>query len=124
MIDPVATILGRLDRPVQPRPEFAETLFSSLVEELGDGAQAPAPKPWRTRRHLPRRRSGKHATWRPRRVLVLVALLALTFVLMAAVAYALGHPLIEFSSAPHAPQPVIKEFSSLSLERRQGWIRG
>ena len=115
MIDPLATILGRLDRSAQPRPEFAETLLSRLVEELGDGVQAPAPKPWRARLQLPRGRSGKHATWRPRRVLVLVALLALTFVLMAAVAYALGHPLIEFSSAPHAPQPVIKEFSSLSL---------
>ncbi len=114
-VDPVVGILGGLDRPVQPRPEFAETLLSRLVEELGDSVQAPAPKPWRARLQLPRMRSRKHATWRPRRVLVLVALIVLTFVLMAAVAYALGYPLIQFSSAPHAPQPVIKEFSSLPL---------
>jgi hypothetical protein len=114
-IDPLAAILGALDRPVQPRPEFAETLLSRLVEELGDGAQTPTRKPWRARLKLPRRRSGESATWRPRRVLLLVVLLVLTFVLMAAVAYALGHPLIDFSSAPHAPQPVVKDFSSLSL---------
>src|SRR5215213_4686285 len=113
--DPVAMILGRLDRPAQPRPEFAETLLSRLVDELSDGAQAPAPKPWRVRLQLPRWRSGQHEAWRPRRVLVLVALLALTFVLLAAVAYALGYPLIDFSSAPHAEQPVVREFSSLSL---------
>jgi hypothetical protein len=52
-VDPVATILSGLDRPVQPRPEFAETLLSRLVEELG-GAEAPARKPRRTRLWPPR----------------------------------------------------------------------
>ena len=33
-VDPVVGILGGLDRPVQPRPEFAETLLSRLVEEF------------------------------------------------------------------------------------------
>jgi hypothetical protein len=33
-VDPVGGILGGLDRPVQPPPEFAETLFSRLVEEF------------------------------------------------------------------------------------------
>jgi hypothetical protein len=112
-IDPLAAILSGLDRPVQPRPEFAETLLSRLVEELSGGAQAPARKPWRARLRLPLRRSGEHTSWRPRRVLVLAGLLVLTFVLIAVAAYALGYPLINFSSAPHAAQPVVKDFSSL-----------
>jgi hypothetical protein len=112
-IDPLAAILGTLDRPVQPRPEFAQTLLSRLVEELGDGAQTPTRKPRQARLRLPQGRSAEHATRSPRRVLVLVALLVLAFVLMAAVAYALGHPLIDFSSAPHAKEPVVREFSSL-----------
>lgn len=33
-VDPVVEILGGLDRPVQPRPEFAKTLLSRLVEQL------------------------------------------------------------------------------------------
>jgi hypothetical protein len=33
-VDPVVGILGGLDRPVQPRPEFAATLLSRLVEQL------------------------------------------------------------------------------------------
>ena len=88
-IDPVAAILGGLDRPVQPRPEFAED-SSPAWSKNWTMASSTAPKPWRARLQLPRMHSGKHATWRPRRVLVLVALLVLTFVLMAAVAYALG----------------------------------
>jgi len=86
-IDPLAVILGGLDHPVQPRPEFAETLLSRLAEELG-GTQAPARK---ARLRLPRRRFGEHVTRRPRRVLVLVAFIVLAFVLITAVAYALGN---------------------------------
>ena len=33
-VDPVVGILGGLDRPVQPRPEFAATLLSRLVEQF------------------------------------------------------------------------------------------
>ena len=44
--DPVVAILGSLERPVQPRPEFAEGLLSRLLEELGD-ARAPARGRWR-----------------------------------------------------------------------------
>jgi type II secretory pathway component PulM len=36
-VDPVATILAALDRPVQPRAEFAESLRAELLAEL----QAP-----------------------------------------------------------------------------------
>jgi hypothetical protein len=33
-VDPVVEILGGLDRPVQPRPEFAATLLCRLLEQL------------------------------------------------------------------------------------------
>lgn len=45
-IDPVATILGSLDRPVQPRPEFAESLRATVL------AQLEAPVRVRPRRRL------------------------------------------------------------------------
>lgn len=51
-VDPVA-ILGALDHPVDPRPEFAETLLSRLLEEL-DGAQVPTRAPGWKRLRLPR----------------------------------------------------------------------
>jgi hypothetical protein len=43
-VDPLASILTALDRPVQPRPEFAESLRADLLARL----QAPV--------HAPRRR--------------------------------------------------------------------
>jgi WD40 repeat protein len=45
-VDPVATVLGSLDRPVQPRPEFAESLRATLL------AQLEAPVLVRPRRRL------------------------------------------------------------------------
>lgn len=47
-VDPVAVILGSLDRPVQPRPEFAEALLSRLVEEfelVKENSSLVAPRP-------------------------------------------------------------------------------
>jgi hypothetical protein len=73
-VDPVAAILGGLDRPVQPRPEFAETLLSRLLEELGE-VHAPARKPRQMRLRLPRILHG--APPRLRLVLIVLALLLL-----------------------------------------------
>jgi hypothetical protein len=73
-VDPLATILGGLDRPVQPRPEFAETLLSRLLEELA-GAQGPTRKPSRVRLRVPRILPG--APPRLRLVLIALALLLL-----------------------------------------------
>jgi hypothetical protein len=80
-VDPLATILGGLDRPVQPRPEFAETLLSRLLEELG-GAEAPARKPWRARLRLPRLLPGAPPKLRLA-LIVLVLLLLLATVALA-----------------------------------------
>jgi WD40 repeat protein len=40
-VDPLANILGALDRPVQPRPEFAESLRANLLAELLAPVHAP-----------------------------------------------------------------------------------
>lgn len=40
-VDPVANILRALDRPVQPRPEFAESLRADLLAELQGPVHAP-----------------------------------------------------------------------------------
>lgn len=117
-IDPLTATLSSIDRPVRPRPEFADLLLSRLLEELGAGAQPQARTPWWAR--LSGRRSSRGTIKRPRSALVLVGLIMLAFVLVAAAAYALGHPLIDFSSAPHAPQPVVKQFSSLSVDAPPG----
>lgn len=52
--DPVITLLKELDGPVEPRPEFADTLRARLLEELAkpNGAAAPPAKRW-PRRVLP-----------------------------------------------------------------------
>ena len=71
-VDPVAGILGALDRPVQPRPEFAETLLARLVEELG-GAEVLTEMPRRTRPRWPRILPG--APRGLRLVLIVLALL-------------------------------------------------
>jgi hypothetical protein len=42
-VDPVVGILGGLDRPVQPRPEFAATLLSRLTEQLESTVESSAP---------------------------------------------------------------------------------
>jgi hypothetical protein len=115
MIDPLATILGRLDRPVQPRPEFAETLLSRLVEELGEGAQAPARKPWRARLQLPRRRSGERTTWRPRHVLLVAVLLLLLLLVAAAFTFGLRLPVLDFGHAEPAPRPTQLQFVQLGV---------
>jgi dipeptidyl aminopeptidase/acylaminoacyl peptidase len=70
-VDPVASILTGLDRPAQPRPEFAESLRADLLAQL----QAPALAP-------PRRRVGldwflPHAPPRLRLALVTAVLLLL-----------------------------------------------
>jgi len=41
-VDPTVEILGGLDRPVQPRPEFAATLLSRLAEQLEVTAESSA----------------------------------------------------------------------------------
>ena len=75
-VDPVATILGGLDRPVQPRLEFAEALLSRLLDELG-GAQPPAREPQRLHLRVPRfRPSAPRALRLALIVLVLLLLLA------------------------------------------------
>ena len=50
-VDPVTALLQRLDLPVTPRPEFAQALFSRLLEELG-GAPRPLGKRRSPRFHL------------------------------------------------------------------------
>jgi WD40 repeat protein len=77
-VDPIASILVTLDRPVQPRPEFAESLRADLLAQL----QAPA-------RAMPRRRF--RLDWflpqaPPRLRLVLVT--ALLLLLLAGIATA------------------------------------
>jgi hypothetical protein len=59
-------------------------------------------------------RSWGLAPSRKRRGLLLIGLVALTFVLVVATAYALGHPLVDFSSSPPASPRVVREFDSLS----------
>jgi hypothetical protein len=78
-IDPVVSILGGLDRPVQPRAEFTEALLSRLLDELGE-AQAPAREPRRAR--LARLLPG--APPRLRLVVIVIALL----LILAGVAFA------------------------------------
>jgi hypothetical protein len=56
----------------------------------------------------------RRARSRRRRAAVLVSLAALVLVLVVAGAYALGHPLVDFSSAPPAPPRVVKNFYSLA----------
>jgi len=71
--DPVAVILGGLDRPVQPRPEFAEALLSRLLEELGEGLAPSGLR--RVRFTLPRLLPG--APPRLRLALIVIAVLLL-----------------------------------------------
>jgi hypothetical protein len=68
----------------------------------------------RSARPLPRHPGGRPAS-RQRRALLLIGLVTLTFVLVVATAYAIGHPLVDFSSAPPAPPHAVKEFDSLSV---------
>jgi hypothetical protein len=67
-------MLRELDRPVQPRAEFAEALLSRLLEELADGV-VPAGEPARGPVRRPRLLLG--ARPRLRLALVLIALLLL-----------------------------------------------
>jgi Tol biopolymer transport system component len=79
--DPIVAVLRRLDRPVQPRPEFADSLLARLLSELPDGA-APVGGPARLRlpRILPR------VSPRLRLALIVIALLLL-LVAIATAAY-------------------------------------
>jgi WD40-like Beta Propeller Repeat len=77
-VDPVARILGAIDRPVQPRPEFAEALRADLLARLQAPVRAPQRRPVRLHWFLP------HAP--PRVRLVLVA--ALVLLLLAGIATA------------------------------------
>jgi len=81
--DPVVGLLKELDRPVTPRPEFAEALRARLLAEPAqvDGASL--------RRGLPRARLGQHG--RLRRT-VLAAAVALAVAAAAIVAFALSRP--------------------------------
>jgi hypothetical protein len=124
MIDPLATILGRLDRPVQPRPEFAETLLFRLVDELGEGAQVPAPKPRRARLRFPRRRSSERATWRPRRALLVAVLLLLLLLVAAAFTFGLRLPVLDFGHAEPAPKPTQLQFVQLGVGAPPGMDPG
>jgi hypothetical protein len=45
-VDPVANILTALDRPVQPRTEFAESLRADLLAELQSAVHAPPRRRW------------------------------------------------------------------------------
>ena len=38
-VDPIAAVLSRLDRPAQPRAEFADSLRARLLTELADGPE-------------------------------------------------------------------------------------
>src|SRR5262245_8796357 len=62
---------------------------------------------------LPSARRRPHS--RRRRGLLLIGLVTLAFVLVVATAYARGHPIVDFSSAPPAPKQVVKDFDSLSI---------
>ena len=72
-IDPAAALLAGIDRPVAPRPEFAETLLSRLLVEL----RAPAAASARPRRSLRPSWFLLRAPHRLRLVLVAIALLLL-----------------------------------------------
>jgi len=54
--DPVAQILERLDRPVEPPAKFAESLLSRLIGELEAervaGVPSPLRRPWLPRLSL------------------------------------------------------------------------
>lgn len=86
---------------VLARAELLDVSSDGYVSRL-----SPSARP------LPRAHRRPHA--RQRRGLLLIGLGTLAFVLVVATAYALGHPLVDFSSAPPAPPRVVKEFDSLS----------
>lgn len=72
--DPVVVILAGLERPVAPRPEFADALLGRLLEELRE-SRVPTGKAWRPRLRLPRILPG--APPRLRLALIVLALLLL-----------------------------------------------
>jgi dipeptidyl aminopeptidase/acylaminoacyl peptidase len=76
--DPIASILTALDRPVQPRPEFAESLRADLLAELRAPVDAPRRRRLRLDWFLPQAP--------PRVRLVLIA--ALLLLLLAGIATA------------------------------------
>jgi len=77
-VDPAASILGALDGPVQPRPEFAESLRATLLAELRTPVYAPSRRRLRLEWFLPQAP--------PRLRLVLVT--ALLLLLLAGIATA------------------------------------
>lgn len=90
--DPVAAMLRALDRPVQPRVEFADRLLARLLSELADDAAPagrPSPLPLRLPRILPRARP------RLRVALIVIAL----FLLLAGIATATYFGVREWVSA-------------------------
>jgi hypothetical protein len=120
-VDPLATILGGLDRPVQPRPEFAETLLSRLFDELGE-AQAPAPKPRRLHLGLPRTLP---STPLRLRLVLIVLVLFLLLATWAALTLAFGWHVV-FGRAQRAQHTsrIFKEFDSLDLGAPSGMATG
>jgi hypothetical protein len=109
----VAQVLEALAPRVEVETEAWEDVLARAAQldaaAAGDGLLGS------TVRALRRRWREHAATSRGWRVLVLVAVLMLALVLIAAAAYALGYRFIDFSGAPPAAPPVVKEFSSLSL---------
>jgi hypothetical protein len=62
------------------------------------------------------RRSRPHLSTTRRRGLLVVAVAALALVVVVVAAgYALGHPIIDFGTAPKAPPKVVKDFGSLQV---------
>jgi hypothetical protein len=111
--DSVSDVLDALAPAVDEETEaWLDVLARAELFDVSSPAYGDAGRDGRSARPLPRAHTGPHS--RQRRGLLLIGLVALTFVLVVATAYALGHPIVDFSSAPSAPPRVVKEFDSLS----------
>jgi hypothetical protein len=68
-VDPLTRILGALDRPIQPRPEFSQALRADLLAQLQGHVDAPPQRRLRLQWFLP------HAAPRLRLVIGMALLL-------------------------------------------------
>ena len=115
-VDPVAVILGALDRPVQPRPEFAETLLSRLVEEfelVKENSSLIAPSPDGARGRLTADASETNAR-RKRRTRLIVAIAVLLGLLAAVPALSgTGYDFVVHWLTGSPPNDVKDDFAQL-----------
>ena len=109
-------MLGGLDRPVQPRAEFAESLLTRLLAELADG-RAPAGRTLRLGFRLPRILPG--APPRLRIALIVIALL----LLLAGIATATYLGVREWVSAGQRGVQFTSDFELVELSRNAEYGR-